>query len=139
MRTLDVIRAALLAAAIATSASAALAKNLVVQLNGKNEVPAVTTAATGQGTITVNDDKTVTGSITTSALAGTAAHLHIAAEGKNGPVAVPLAKSGDGGWSVPAGAKLNDDQYKAFQAGELYVNVHSSAHPDGEIRGQLKP
>src|SRR5512144_340451 len=40
----------------------ALAKNVVVQLNGKSEVPAVTTTATGQGTLTVNDDKTVSGS-----------------------------------------------------------------------------
>jgi len=39
----------------------------------------------------------------------------------------------------PAGAKLTDDQYKAFKAGNLYVNVHSDANKSGEIRGQLKP
>jgi hypothetical protein len=40
---------------------------------------------------------------------------------------------------VPAGAKLDADQLKAYRAGELYVNVHSEAHKPGEIRGQLKP
>jgi len=131
---------AALAVSVAIVASpAAIAKNVVVQLNGKNEVPAVTTSATGQGTLTVNDDKSLTGSITTTGVAGTAAHIHTGAEGKNGPVAIPLAKSGDAGWSIAPGAKLSDEQYKAFQAGELYINVHSAAHPDGEIRAQLKP
>ncbi len=124
---------------VAVTSSLALAKNVVVQLNGKNEVPPVTINAVGQGTITINDDKTVSGSITTTGVTGTAAHIHTGAEGKNGPVSVPLAKSGDAGWSVPANAKLSDEQYRSFQAGELYINVHSAAHPDGEIRAQLKP
>ncbi len=55
------------------------------------------------------------------------------------PVIVPMTKSGDNGWTVQAGAKLTDQQYDAFKAGNLYVNVHSAAHPGGEIRGQLKP
>jgi len=40
---------------------------------------------------------------------------------------------------VPDGSKLTPDQMKEFKAGDLYVNVHSDAHPAGEIRGQLKP
>ncbi len=75
----------------------------------------------------------------TTGVAGTMAHIHMAGAGKNGPVIVPLEKNGDHGWKVPAGAKLNDDQMKAFKAGDLYVNVHSAANPGGEIRGQLKP
>jgi hypothetical protein len=67
------------------------------------------------------------------------AHIHQAAMGKNGPVIVPLTKSGDGTWSVPAGSKLTADQMKAYQAGDLYVNVHTEANKGGEIRAQLKP
>ena len=40
---------------------------------------------------------------------------------------------------MPAGAKLTEAQYKAYEAGDLYVNVHSAAHKGGEVRGQLKP
>ena len=117
----------------------ALAADVKVTLSGDQENPPVKTEASGSGTITVNADKTVSGSVTTKGVTGTAAHIHEAAMGKNGGVAVPLAKDGDGKWSVPAGAKFTDAQYAAFQKGDTYVNVHSAAHPDGEIRGQLKP
>jgi hypothetical protein len=40
---------------------------------------------------------------------------------------------------IPAGAKFNDDQYKAFLAGNTYLNFHTPAHKGGEIRGQLQP
>ena len=110
-----------------------------VTLSGDQEVPAVKTSASGGGTITINADKTVSGSVTTTGVAGTMAHIHIGAAGKNGPVIVPLTKSGDGAWSVPAGAKLTDAQYEAYKAGDLYVNVHSAQNKGGEIRGQLKP
>lgn len=110
-----------------------------VTLSGSEEVPPVQTAAKGSGTITVNDDKSVSGSVKTTGVQGTMAHIHEGAAGKNGGVAVPLEKKGEGEWAVPAGAKLSDAQYKAYKAGELYVNVHSDAHKGGEIRGQLKP
>jgi hypothetical protein len=116
----------------------ALAADIKVTLSGDQEVPPVKTEASGSGTITINADKTVSGKIMTRGVAGVAAHIHDGEMGKNGPVSVPLAKDGDG-WTVPAGAKLTDAQYADFQKGGLYVNVHSAAHPDGEIRGQLKP
>ena len=117
----------------------ALAGDVKVTLSGDQENPPVKTEASGSGTITVNADKTVSGSVTTKGITATAAHIHEAPAGKNGGVAVPLAKDGDGKWNVPAGAKLTDAQYAAFQKGDLYVNVHSAKNPDGEIRGQLKP
>ncbi|HEY8537894.1 MAG TPA: CHRD domain-containing protein [Steroidobacteraceae bacterium] len=116
-----------------------VAAEVQVTLSGSEEVPAVETSATGTGTITVNDDKTVSGSIKTTGVEGIAAHIHLAAPGKNGPPIVTLVKSGDDTWVVPEGTKLTDEQYASFKAGELYVNVHSAAHKAGEIRGQLKP
>ncbi len=77
----------------------------------------MTTAATGSGTITVGEDKSVSGSVTTSGVAGVAAHIHEAAAGKNGPVIVPMTKTGDNTWTVAAGAKFTDAQYESFKAG----------------------
>lgn len=124
--------------AAAKSAPAAKGKAVKVALSGAKEVPPVQTKATGSGTITVGPDKSVSGSVTTSGIDGTAAHIHDAAPGKNGPVIIPLTKNGDT-WSVPAKATLTDEQYKEFQAGNLYVNVHSAANKGGEIRDNLQP
>ena len=110
-----------------------------VTLSGNQEVPPVSTAATGSGTIAVLMDRSVSGSVTTSGVAGSAAHIHLAAPGQNGPVIVPLNKTGDNVWSVPPDIRLNDAQYEAYRLGNLYVNVHSAANPGGEIRGQIKP
>lgn len=127
--------AALLLAAMSTGA--AFAADIKVSLSGTNEVPPVTTSASGGGTIMIGDDGSVAGGVTTSGVAGTAAHIHEGAAGKNGPVIVPLVKEGDA-YKVPAGAKLTEAQMASFKAGNLYINVHSAANPGGEIRGQLK-
>jgi len=108
-------------------------------LTGANEVPAVSTSASGSGRITVAADGAVSGSVKTTGIAATMAHIHVGSAGKNGPVIVPLSKGADGSWSVPAGAKLTAEQMKSYQAGELYVNVHSDAYKGGEIRAQLMP
>jgi hypothetical protein len=120
-------------------AGTAVAADVKVTLSGGEEVPAVTTSAAGTGTITIKDDKTVTGSVTTKGVVGTAAHIHLAPAGKNGPPIITLTKKSESEWTVPEGSKLTDEQYAAYKAGSLYVNVHSAANKGGEIRGQLKP
>jgi hypothetical protein len=133
--------AALTLAVLFTAAysTATLGDDIKVKLSGDQEVPPVTTQASGSGTIVIGADKSVSGAVATTGVQGTAAHIHVGKPGTNGPVAVPLTKKGDTGWSVAPGAKLSDAQYQSYKAGDLYVNVHSAAHPDGEIRGQLKP
>ena len=109
-----------------------------VKLSGAEEVPPVSAAGSGSGTIRVNSDGTVSGSVSTTGVEGTMAHIHQGAKGQNGPVIIPLTKAGDT-YTVPAGAKLNDAQMKAFKEGGLYVNVHTAKNKGGEVRGQLTP
>ena len=108
-------------------------------LTGANEVPPVSTSASGTGKITVADDRSVSGSITVSGMTPTAAHIHEGGPGKNGPVIVPLTKTGANTFKVPEGTKLTEAQYNDYKAGNLYVNVHSAEHKGGEVRAQLKP
>ena len=109
-----------------------------VTLAGANEVPPVSTSASGSGTVTVGADCSVTADIRVTGMTATAAHIHQAAAGANGGVIVPFNKSGDNAFTAAPGAKMNEAQCAAYKRGETYVNVHSAAHPNGEIRAQLK-
>ena len=143
MKTLSRTLAVLGAAAILASCSSM--HNMMnsgssgesVTLTGANEVPAVSTSAAGSGMVTINSDHTVTAKIIATGMTATAAHIHQGAKGANGKVIVPFTKTGDNEFSAPPGDKLTDEQYQAYKAGDLYVNVHSAAHPGGEIRAQL--
>lgn len=108
-------------------------------LRGAQEVPPVKTDANGVAAITIGKDMSVSGKVTTTGIKGTVAHIHIGEVGVNGPPIITLSKASDTEWLVPAGAKLTDEQYAAYKAAKLYVNVHSDAHKSGEIRTQLKP
>jgi hypothetical protein len=116
-----------------------LSDEVKVTLSGDQEIPPVTTPASGTGTIIVGADKSVSGNATISGMSVTAAHVHEAAAGKNGPIVFPFTKTSDTVWTVPAGAKLTDAQYESYKAGNLYFNIHSAANKAGEIRGQIKP
>ena len=82
----------------------AFGADVKVMLSGANEVPPVTTSASGDGTISIADDGTVSGSGTTKGVQGTAAHIHTGATSKNGPVILPFTKEGDT-YKAPAAAK----------------------------------
>ena len=143
MRKLFIIAAVLALAACATYQDKAPSwmpgsGAVSVKLSGAEEVPPVNATGSGSGTIRVASDGSVSGSVTTTGVPGTMAHIHQGAKGENGPVIIPLTKNGDT-YTVPAGAKLNDAQMKAFKAGNLYVNVHSAQHKGGELRAQLRP
>jgi CHRD domain len=129
----------LMAILVPMAVGTAWAVDATVTLSGSQEVPPVTTSATGSGTITVAADQSIAGNIKTTGVKGTAAHIHVGAPGTNGEVIIPLTKVGEDGWTVGPGAKLQDAHYQAFKDGRLYVNVHSAANANGEIRGQIKP
>jgi hypothetical protein len=103
-------------------------------LTGSEEVPPVSTTATGNAMV-------VTGSagakflyvITTSAMP-TLAHVHRGAAGSNGPVEVPLDPVSP---EMSGIRELGPARRADLEAGLWYVNVHTAANPKGELRGQL--
>jgi hypothetical protein len=120
-----------------------------VQLSGANEVPPVTTNASGVATATLDGNElTITG--TFSALqsnvqvaSGTdsAAHIHQGAAGTKGGVVFDLAitTTDQRNGSYTGTKELTREQQEAFKSGLFYVNVHTVNNPTGEIRGQLVP
>jgi len=140
---LTFLRSALPGAALAacvTFASPALAETVAFKadLKSSEEVPA--NDSKGTGTVTATYDtasKKLTWKGNYSGLTGpaTMAHFHGPAEpGKNAGVAVPITPSAS---PFENSANLTDAQAADLMAGRWYVNVHTSAHPGGEIRGQL--
>jgi len=135
------ILALVLALALAACGGGPL--TLKTTLSGANEVPAVTTSATGAATVVLNESaKTVTVTGTFTGLSGnaTAAHVHgPAAKGVNAGIVFNLtptsAASGTLSGTSPV---LTDQQISDFKNKLWYVNVHTAANPNGEIRGQLE-
>jgi hypothetical protein len=118
-------------------------------LSSGAEKPAVTVASTGSGDATVSVDKKLTVSGTFTGLTANAAAAHIhgpAGSDGTGPVfctlTVPSATSGSIAAGSGAGScgdiELTDEQQAYFTDGKMYVNVHTSNNPNGEIRGDLK-
>ncbi len=109
-----------------------------VTLTGSNEVPPVTSSASGSGTVSVSSERVVTARIAVKDMSATAAHIHQGAPGAIGPVIVPFVKQGDNTFVAPDGPKRTEGQSRAYKSGNTYVNVHSAKNPSGEIRAQLK-
>jgi hypothetical protein len=125
----------------------ATATTFSATLSGDQENPAVTTSGSGSGTFSLNAGKTeLTFSVTFSGLTGvTAAHFHNAAAGTNGGVvrafsATELdATAGtiSGVWTASDDQALTSALVDELEAGNIYVNIHTSANTGGEIRGQV--
>ena len=120
-------------------------KQYVTTLSGLNEVPPVTsTTATGTIVASLNcRTLTLSGSFSGLSSAFQAAHIHLGAVGVNGPVIYPLnvvtLLPNTAGNLLRANNSftLTKDQLAALKAGGLYINVHSSNFPGGEIRSQI--
>lgn len=112
-----------------------------VALSGANEVPAVTTTATGTALLRITADNklysriTVTNLETTDAL--TMAHIHSGATGVNGAVLIGLA-SAAADFGVTKINTPTATQIASIRNDAVYVNVHSTTRASGVIRGQIR-
>lgn len=144
MKTSIVLGSAL-AALFVTSLSGAATKTYKATLNGTQEVPSVTTTATGTATLTFDDvSKKLYGTVTFTGLTNiTGQHIHkggaCGANGSGilkalpGPNGNTITIPQNGGNSIT----LSTADEAELVAGTLYVNIHTQAHANGEIRGQL--
>lgn len=111
------------------------------RLDGQQEVPPVSSNATGTGVVSVSPDESrILVSLSWSGLNGaaTAGHIHQAPAGANGPVAFNLAPTAAASGSVVDLQFLPTAQQMANgKANGWYFNLHTSANPAGEIRGQI--
>ncbi|HVS18144.1 MAG TPA: CHRD domain-containing protein [Planctomycetota bacterium] len=112
-------------------------RSFVADLSGAQEVPPVTTTATGTGVFWANTQTNVLNYLITYAdlsSAETESHLHgYAAAGATAPVVFDLGlgfhKSGT--WTF---AQVNENN---ILADLVYANIHTANNPTGEVRGQL--
>jgi hypothetical protein len=127
-------------------------QTFTTQMSGGEEVPPVTTSATGTAEFNLSPDG-ISYQLSLSDISDvTAAHIHSGNVGENGPVIVTLyssdtaANQTDGVFAQ--GTITAEDLEGSMQGKEIsdlisemsngvtYVNVHTQAYPDGEIRGQ---
>jgi hypothetical protein len=124
----------------AASAAGAATQRFTAALKGADEVPANQTTGTGRVSATLDTaTKVLTYKATYAGLTGpaTMAHFHgPAAPGVNAPPTVPVAKPAS---PISGSATLTDAQIADLTSGKWYFNVHTAAHPGGEIRGQMAP
>ena len=111
-------------------------------LNGAQEIPAVTNSATGVAQFSLSSDfSMITYSVQVEGLSGSimGAHLHEGAAGTNGPVVVDLSGDVTGNTisGTISGAALTPALIVDFLESKIYLNVHTTANMNGEIRAQL--
>src|SRR4051794_30592954 len=130
-------------------------RNFVTQLTGAEETPPVDTPAHGVAIFHVSRDGESLSYkiIATDIISVTAGHIHSGTLGVAGPVVLGLVRASactvDGDHlkceGTATAANLTgpltghplSDLIDLIEQGRAYTNVHTSAHPGGEIRGQL--
>ena len=144
-----------LAAFLTASTGFAAETSFKAKLSPKDEVPSHKTKSSGKAEFKLSKDgKELTFKLHVKNILDTsAAHIHKGKKGENGPPLVGLfsgEKKGKFSGVLAEGTitandllgdlkgKSLDDLVQVMRAGEAYVNVHTDAFPDGEIRGQIK-
>jgi hypothetical protein len=152
---------AAMVAACESSTDVVPVAQFAANLNGANEKPnPVTTAATGVFAAQIHPvNKTLSYSLSWTGLSGsiTGAHIHgpsdangvagilvnfqaLPAGSTNGTITTGAAGAASGNVDLKLAVTATvsgDSLRKLFDAGQLYVNVHTAANPGGEIRGQI--
>jgi hypothetical protein len=112
---------------------------IMTRLSGASEVPPTTSSASGTVEANLNKQTNeLSWTVTYSGLSGpaTGAHFHgPAMAGVNAGVVVPITGSLTS--PIRGVASLTAAQTADLMAGKWYVNLHTAANPNGEIRGQL--
>jgi hypothetical protein len=135
--------------------------SLKASLDGYQEVPAISSSGSGALRLRVVDDATIEYELSYENLEGTAtaSHVHLGQKSVNGgvmfflcggggrPACPPTSGSVSGSVTAvdilgPAGQGIAAMEFAealaAIRAGVTYANVHSTKHPGGEIRGQVR-
>ena len=156
MNKIKLLLFVILATILTVSVGFAAEKSFHAKLTGQDEVPSVKTKATGKVTFKLSSDgKALNYKLHVMNIENpNAAHIHLGMKGKSGP---PLAnlftgpkKEGKYSGALSEGTitvedlkgdlmgKSLDDLVQLIKSEKIYVNVHTDANPDGEIRGQVK-
>jgi hypothetical protein len=118
--------------------ASATTTDLTATLDKTQETPATTSAATGTATLKYDDTThKLTGTLTYSGASGavTAGHVHSGECGEAGPVAVTLGTALTS--PITIDVDIPDADQDNVLCGGLYLNLHTDANPNGEIRGQI--
>lgn len=108
---------------------------LSATINGAQQVPANSSAATGTFVGSYDSgNKLLTYKVTYQGVTPSIAHIHIGAPGMAGPVAIPFANLAS---PITGTVTLTADQADNLLSNKMYVNMHSSAYANGEIRGDI--
>lgn len=111
----------------------------IALINSGQENPAGTSGAFGVAHMSLADNGVLTYSISFDGLsaAETAAHFHGPAEpGVNAAVLFPLPLGNPKNGTI---GPLTSQQLSDLTTGRLYINIHTTTVPAGEIRGQVLP
>lgn len=117
--------------------------HMVVTLNAVSEVPPVTNApnATATGSLSFVGSQLFY-SVTYSGLSApaTASHIHGPADPTTtAGVLIPLSTPSGTSGTISGTATLTPTEMAYLSSGALYINIHTTNNPGGEIRGQIWP
>jgi hypothetical protein len=108
----------------------------MADLRGVQEVPPNGSTATATFLASYDSDlKTLTFNLMYTGITPTAWHIHKAIAGTSGPVQFDLGPVV--GSPLTGNIPINATELAELDNAMYYVNIHSAAYPDGEIRGQI--